>query len=101
MKGLVFLKLGDTFLEVLSLTDPPPLPQDKFLQGYKRIALEVDDMDETIEFLKSKGVEVISGPNKSVTSIRAKIEDPDGIAIELRQWLKDADGNRVKSKFYR
>jgi len=54
-------------------------------------------MESAVNYLKSKGVEIIWGPVKSATSIRAKIKDPDGIAIELREWLKGV----VKNKFYR
>jgi len=88
VNGLAFLKLGDTFLEVLSVTDPLPVSRDKWLVGYKRIALEVDDMDSTINYLKSKGVELTWGPVELETSIRAEFEDPDGIVIELTQWFK-------------
>jgi glyoxylase I family protein len=88
LKGIAFLKLGDTFLELISVTDPSAMPQDTWLVGYKRIAIEVDDMDNAIDYLKSKGVEVTWGPVELETSIRAEFEDPDGISIELTQWLK-------------
>jgi glyoxylase I family protein len=50
------------------------------------MAIEVDDMDEAIEYLKGKGVEVLREPVKIGTSRRAEIKDPDGLSIELRQW---------------
>ena len=50
------------------------------------MAIEVDDMDRAIEYLKSKGVSVSWGPVTLGTSKRAEIKDPDGLSIELRQW---------------
>jgi len=49
------------------------------------IALEVDDMDNTVAELKSKGVEIRRGPATIDKSKRAEIKGPNGISIELRQ----------------
>ena len=40
--------------------------------GYKLIALEVDDMQEAIEFLKTKGVDVVWGPVEYASIPRAR-----------------------------
>lgn len=37
---------------------------------------------------KSRGVEPTWGPVKRPTYARAEIRDPDGNAIELRQWVR-------------
>jgi glyoxylase I family protein len=50
------------------------------------IALEVEDMDRTIEYLRGKGVEISWGPVTLGNSKRAEIRDPNGLSIELRQW---------------
>jgi glyoxylase I family protein len=50
------------------------------------MAIEVDDMDRAVEYLKSKRIEVSWGPATLGTSKRAEIKDPDGLSIELRQW---------------
>ena len=50
------------------------------------IAIEVEDMDKAVEYLKAKGVEISSGPVVLGKSKRAEIKDPDGLSIELRQW---------------
>jgi glyoxylase I family protein len=55
--------------------------------GYRMMALEVDDMDAALGFLKSKGIAPSWGPVKRPAYSRAEIRDPDGNAIELRQWL--------------
>ena len=52
------------------------------------IALEVDDMQKTLEYLKSKGVETVWGPRTAETYARAEIRDPNGFHIELRQWFR-------------
>ena len=88
MKGVAYLELGDTVIEVISVTNPSPAPREAWQVGYKAIAIEVDNMDDAVEYLKSKGVEITRGPVKLKTSIRAEIKDPDGLTIELRQWFK-------------
>ena len=50
------------------------------------IALEVEDMNKTIEYLKSQGVEITKEPVALGKSKRAEMKDPDGLSIELRQW---------------
>jgi hypothetical protein len=50
------------------------------------MALEVDDMQATVQYLKTKGVEVVWGPKVREKYARAAICDPNGFHIELRQW---------------
>jgi predicted enzyme related to lactoylglutathione lyase len=52
------------------------------------IALEVDDMQRTADYLKTKGVEIVWGPRVRETYSRAEICDPHGYRIELRQWFR-------------
>lgn len=85
LKEVAFLELGDTVLEVVSVKDPAPLSTAPCI-GYRMMALEVEDMDKAIEYLKHKGVEVSSGPLELGSSKRAEIKDPDGLVIELREW---------------
>ena len=53
--------------------------------GYGHIAIEVDDVYEAVEELRSRGGKVIrdAGPMNAGTTIIAFIEDPDGYPIEL------------------
>ena len=53
---------------------------------YRMFALEVEDMDEAITYLKSKNVVISMEPVNLGKSKRAEIKDPDGLTIELRQW---------------
>ena len=86
---LVYLDLGGTVVELISYDGAPldPAPQTEHL-GYRMIALEVDDMQGTTEYLKTKGVDVVWGPRVRETYSRAEICDPNGYRIELRQWFR-------------
>ena len=53
------------------------------------MALEVADMQSTIDYLKTKGVAITWGPRvREGEYARAEIRDPDGHGIELRHWFK-------------
>ena len=85
---LVYLELGGTTVELISYegVTVEPAPQNEHL-GYRMIALEVDDMQKTTDYLKSKGVDIVWGPRFRETYARAEICDPGGNHIELRQWF--------------
>lgn len=85
LSEISYLTLGDTMIELLAFKSPPPGPEGPFV-GYRLLALEVDDMDSTVEYLKSKGVAITRGPVTMGKTKRAEIKDPSGISIELRQW---------------
>ncbi len=86
LEEIDYLTLGDTMIEVLAVKDPAPLTTEPWQVGYRMMALEVDDMEKTLEYLKSQGVEITRGPVTIGKSKRAEIKDPNGISIELRQW---------------
>ena len=86
LEEIDYLTLGDTMIEILAVKDPAPLATQPWQVGYRMMALEVDDMEETVEYLKNKGVEITRGPVTMGKSKRAEIKDPNGISIELRQW---------------
>jgi len=87
LEEVIFLTLGDTTLEIVSMKNPVPASQEATAVGYRMMAIEVDDMDKAISYLKSKGVGVSTGPvTMDNGSKRAEIKDPDGLGIELRQW---------------
>ena len=85
LQEAIYLVLNDTMLELLSVKNPSPL-QEQWQVGYRMMALEVNDMDKALEYLRSKGIEPSWGPVNLGKSKRAEIKDPDGLAIELRQW---------------
>lgn len=86
---LVYLDLGGTTVELISYDGAAvdPAPQKEHL-GYRMIALEVDDMNEAADYLKTKGVDIVWGPRVTDTYARAEICDPNGYHIELRQWFR-------------
>ena len=86
---LVYLDLGGTVVELISYegASVDPAPEKEHL-GYRMIALEVDDMDNTTDYLRSKGVEIVWGPRVRETYSRAEICDPNGYRIELREWFR-------------
>ena len=83
---IVFIELGDTVVELISIREPAPKSAAQWEVGYTSMAIEVEDMDKAIEYLKTKGVEIALEPKAIGTSKRAEIKDPDGLTIELRQW---------------
>ncbi len=85
IREIAFLTLGDTMLELLAIKDSAPATKGPQI-GFRTMAIEVDDMDRAIEYLKGKGVGVSREPVTLGTSKRAEIKDPDGLSIELRQW---------------
>jgi glyoxylase I family protein len=86
--NLAYLELGGTTIEVIHYEGlkPAPAPQGDHL-GYGIIALEVDDMQKALDYLKTKGVECTWGPRTRERYARAEIRDPNGHSIELRQWF--------------
>ena len=82
------LGVGGTVVELISYdgASVDPAPKNEHL-GYRMIALEVDDMQKTTDYLSTRGVEVVWGPRVRETYSRAEICDPNGYRIELRQWF--------------
>jgi len=86
IKEVVYLELNDSMLELLSVEEPQSVLKQDWQVGYRMLALEVRDMDETITYLENKGIEISWGPVDLGSSKRSEIRDPDGLPIELRQW---------------
>ncbi len=86
LEEIAYLELGNTVIEVMLVTNPTPASREAWQVGYKRIALEVENMESAVEYLESKGVAMTWGPIDLGTSIRAEFEDPDGLSVELREW---------------
>jgi len=86
---LVYLDLGGTVVELIAYEGAAvdPAPQTEHL-GYRMIALEVDDMQKTVDYLRTKRVDIVWGPRIRETYSRAEICDPNGYRIELRQWFR-------------
>ena len=86
LKQVVYLTLGDTMIEMLEYVDPAPVDHT-IRVGYRIMALEVDNMEETLAYLAKKGIEPSVQPmDVGGGALRGEIVDPDGLSIELRQW---------------
>ena len=86
---LVYLELGGTTIELMCYPNASPPPREVGERlGYRMMALEVDDMDAALGYLRQNGIEPTWGPMKRPAYARAEIKDPDGNPIELRQWSR-------------
>lgn len=85
---IAYIELGGTVIELLSVTNAPSAPYNPWQAGYRMIAIEVENMDEAMEYLKGKGVEIAQVPVDLGDCIRGEIKDPDGLHIELREWYR-------------
>jgi len=86
LEEIAYLKLGDTVLELMRVTDAACATTEPWGIGYRMMALEVENMDQALEYLAEQGVPVTWGPVQLGNSKRAEIHDIDGLPIELRQW---------------
>ena len=86
LEEVVYLELNGTVIELLSIKDAVPVSPVPWQVGYRMMAIEVEDMDAAVEYLRNKGVEISKAPVTLGKSKRAEIRDPDGLSIELRQW---------------
>jgi len=86
LQEVVYIELNGTVIEFLDVKDAQAGAADPWQVGYRMMALEVEDMDQAVAYLKSKGIEPSRGPVDLGTAKRGEIKDPDGLSIELRQW---------------
>ena len=88
IKEVAYLTLNGSAIELLRAEPAAVQARQSGQVGYNAMAWEVDDMEATLRHLAAKGIAPTWGPRTRPTYIRAEIADPDGNAIELRQWLK-------------
>ena len=86
MREVIYLELGDTVIEIISVDDPKQKAEIAWEVGYRGIALEVEDMTTAVDYLQSKGIAIVLKPVDLGDSFRGEIRDPDGLILELRQW---------------
>ena len=90
---IAVMRLGEFDIELIQLDKTDNLPEyrknvmsDIKTVGTKHFAINVDDLDKTIETLEGKGVEIVQRPEKAGLGGKfAFIKDCDGILIELNQ----------------
>ncbi len=86
LREVVFLELGDTVIEVLSVDHPSPPSGVPWQVGFRAIVLEVENMEEAAAYFRSKGIGMSREPADLGPFIVAEVRDPDGLTIELREW---------------
>ena len=86
MQEVIYLELGDTVIEIISVDNATPKLEVPWQVGYRGIALEVQNMAKAVEYLKGKSIDIAVEPVDLGGSFRGEIRDPDGLIIELRQW---------------
>jgi catechol 2,3-dioxygenase-like lactoylglutathione lyase family enzyme len=86
MQEVIYLELGDTVIEIISVDNATPKSEVPWQVGYRGIALEVENMAKAVEYLKGKSIDIAVEPVDLGGSFRGEIRDPDGLIIELRQW---------------
>ncbi len=83
---LAFLGYGEESDEsVLELTHNWDTASYDLGNGYGHIAIEVEDVYQACDTIKTKGGQVVreAGPMKGSTTVLAFVKDPDGYMIEL------------------
>ena len=83
---IAYIKLGDSAVELIHAPDAQALARTGERIGYRLMAFEVGDMLQTLTALSAHGVTPSWGPLETPAFIRTEINDPDGNAIELREW---------------
>jgi catechol 2,3-dioxygenase-like lactoylglutathione lyase family enzyme len=83
---IAYIKIGDSAVELVRVPGAEALAQTGERIGYRMMAFEVGDMLQTLAALSAHGVTPSWGPLETPAFIRAEINDPDGNAIELREW---------------
>jgi glyoxylase I family protein len=92
--NLAYLELGGSVVEIISYEDAAHQGASGASavaaehRGWRMIALEVENMQRAIDYLRDRGVAVAWGPRVRDTYARAEIRDPDGNPIELREWFR-------------
>jgi glyoxylase I family protein len=79
------LKVGENAqIELFSFPNPPERPSKPEACGLRHLAFQVDDVEQTVFYLKSKGLEV---ENIRVDEITGKkftfFKDPDNLPLEI------------------
>ena len=85
-KKIVFLKISDTMLELMSFgpASEPGDPRERY--GIHHIGIQTDDFDGAYRSLKAKGAEFLGEPFHPTPGISLVfLKDPNGAVIELAQ----------------
>jgi glyoxylase I family protein len=83
---LIMLQSGETVLELFIKADAPQRVNDPEAMGLRHLAFRVENMDEAVAWLNSRGVETEPVRNDTVNGGRFTFfKDPDGLPLELHE----------------
>ncbi|WP_017317557.1 SMU1112c/YaeR family gloxylase I-like metalloprotein [Mastigocladopsis repens] len=79
------LRVGDNHqIELFSFSSPPERVSNPEACGLRHLAFEVDDIEQTVNYLQSKGVEVENIRIDEMTGKRFTFfKDPDNLPLEI------------------
>lgn len=80
------LQCGNMELELFIIKDAPPRPSYPEALGIRHLAFRVDSIDETVEWLNSRGIETEPVRIDEFTGKRMTFfQDPDGLPLEIHE----------------
>lgn len=82
----VRLRAGSTLIKLMDIAAPPPNRSVEFAAGVRWLTFFVQDVRQTFEQLKARGVQFLSDPVAAPDAAGVVCAvDPDGVLIELVQ----------------
>ena len=83
---LIMLQQGQTVLELFIKSDAPRRVDNPEALGLRHLAFRVENMDEAVAWLRSRGVETEPVRNDTINGGRFTFfKDPDGLPLELHE----------------
>ena len=80
------LESGQIVLELFIKSNAPARVDDPEAMGLRHLAFRVENMDEAVEWLRSRGVETEPVRNDTINGGRFTFfKDPDGLPLELHE----------------
>ncbi|MEH2434704.1 MAG: VOC family protein [Nostoc sp.] len=82
------LRVGENAqIELFSFPNPPERPSKPEACGLRHLAFKVDDVEETVFYLKSKGIEVENIRVDEITNKKFTFfKDPDNLPLEIYEY---------------
>ncbi|MEI8191799.1 MAG: VOC family protein [candidate division NC10 bacterium] len=85
-KTIVYLRLGDSMLELMDVGAAREAGDPRELYGIHHIGIKTLDFDASYRDLKAKGAEFLVEPFSPVPGIRlAFLKDPNGAVLEIAE----------------
>lgn len=83
---LIMLESGQIVLELFIKSNAPARVDAPEAMGLRHLAFRVENMDEAVEWLRSRGVETEPVRNDTINGGRFTFfKDPDGLPLELHE----------------